>query len=91
MTLSKPNDFAEDVLETLKSRKVTFHGCPPLSLTHEGLNVKIWFAGQRNGKDWMGAVTIIAPDVENALATGHSTTLANLCEKIIDENHVRFK
>lgn len=91
MTLSKPNDFAEDVLNILKRRKVTFHGCPPWSLEQEGPTVKIWFAGDRKGKQWMGAITVIAPDADNALATGDSNILAELCEKIIDDNQMRFK
>lgn len=90
MSLSLPVDFVRDVLEQLKSRRVTFHGCPPWSIEQEGNNVKIWFAGDRNGKQWRGGVTIISPDVESALATGHSTILAQLCEQIIDDNHLRF-
>lgn len=84
------NNFAADVLDTLKRRKVTFHGCTPWYLEQMGANVKIWFAGERKGKEWMGGVTIISQDAENALATGDSHILAEICEKIIDDNNARY-
>lgn len=91
MKLTIANEFALDVLEILKSRKVTFHGCPPWYLEQHGTTAKMWFAGHRKGKEWAGAITVMAPDVENSLAVGNSTVLADLLEKIIDENHTRFE
>lgn len=92
MSLSTPNNFAEDVLEILKTRKVTFHGCPPSYLTLKGQAVTIWFYGHRIGelKPKAYGITVTANTVENAFVIGDSNALATACEAIIDKNHVRF-
>lgn len=89
MSLSKPNDFAEDVLEQLKTRKVTFRGCPPWYIELNGTKAKVWFYGYRNNKPYAGGITIMA-DINNAIVTGNSKMLAELCEKIVDHSQVRF-
>lgn len=93
MSLSLPNDFAADVLDILKRRKVRFHGCPPwyLERKRDG-DVKMWFYGHRKGVAWAGGVTILKrPDIDSAVATGDSQIFASICEQIIDEGQMRFK
>lgn len=91
MSLSKPHDFAADVLDTLQRRKVTFRGCSPWYIEQMGKDVKIWFYGRRDGRPWAGGITVISPEAETALATGDSRITAELCEKIIDHSQTRFK
>lgn len=92
MSLSKPNDFAADVLDILKRRKVTFHGCPPsyLEQNPDG-DCKMWFYGHRNGKPWAGGITILKrDDMDSAVVRGDSRTFAEICESIIDHGQMRF-
>lgn len=92
MSLSKPNDFAEDVFDILTRRKVTFHGCDPwyLEINPAG-DMKMWFYGHRNRRPWAGGVTIHKrPDLDNALIAGDSGALAEAFEKVIDHAQVRF-
>lgn len=93
MSLSQPNDFAEDVLDILRRRKVTFHGCAPdyLEQNTNG-DVKVWFYGHRNGCAWAGGITVLKrQDIDNAVARGDSKIFADICEQIIDHSQVRFK
>lgn len=91
MTTSQPHDFAADVLDMLKRRKVTFRGCNPdyLEIFIDG-RLKMWFAGNRNGKPWAGGLTLINPQIDQAVYYGDSGVIADLCEKIIDDNSARY-
>lgn len=91
MSNSHPSDFAADVLDILKHRKVTLHGCHPdyLEMFIDG-SLKMWFKGHRNGKPWAGGLTLINPAITQAVHFGNSNVIADLCEQIIDDNHIRF-
>ena len=92
MSLSKPNDFAADVLERLKQRNVTFHGCKPWYLEHDDTGSKMWFYGHKDGKPWAGGITIHKrEDIENAVLRGDCNMLADAFEQVIDHAQVRFK
>lgn len=92
MTNSQPSDFAADVLDILKRRKVTLYGCQPdyLEVFLDG-RLKMWFTGFRKGNLWNGGVTLINPEINQAVYYGDSNVIADLCEKIIDDNHIRFE
>lgn len=93
MSLSKPNDFAADVLDIVKRRKLLFHGCEPWYLEiNPGGDMKMWFYGHRNGKPWAGGVTIKKrDDLENAVIAGDCNALSEAFEKIIDHTQSKFK
>lgn len=86
MSLSRPNDFGEDVLAILLKRKILLHGCRPQYLEyHANGDLKMWFYGTRNNKPWRGGITIQKrPEMENALLRGDSNIFAEAVEKIID-------
>lgn len=86
MTLSKPNDFAGDVLDICQRRKLTFHGCPPWYLElHRNGDMKMWFYGYRFGKPWRGGVTIQhRADLDHAVLAGDCNALADAFQQVID-------
>lgn len=91
MSNSQPGDFAADVVDILRRRRVTFHGCAAdyLEVRLDG-SLKMWFKGHRNGQPWAGGLTLINPDISKAVYFGDSNVIAELCERLIDDNHVRF-
>lgn len=92
MGLSQPNDFAADVLDILRRRNITFHGCKPdyLEQKADG-DVKIWFYGHREGRPWKGGITLLRrSDIDSAVATGNSQIFAQICEQIIDETNTKY-
>ena len=92
MSLSKPNDFAADVLDILRRRNVTFHGCKPDYIEQRSNGeCKLWFYGHRKGVAWAGGITLNSrSDIDTAVALGHSESFAEICEKIIDETNTKF-
>jgi hypothetical protein len=90
-TLSQPNDFAADVLDILRRRKVKFHGCLPEYLEYlPGGDLKMWFYGHRNDDvcrgPWRGGITIMKREsLENALLRGDSNVFADVMMACIDD------
>lgn len=93
MSLSKPTDFGADLLELVRQRDITLHGCKPwyLEITPIG-DMKLWFYGTRNRKPWGGGVTIQKrATIDNAILRGDSNMLADAFEQAIDDIKSRLK
>ena len=101
-SFSPESDFAADVLDILKRRKVTFHGCPPRYLEiqrdeagNETGDLKMWFYGYRviDGqlRPWGGGITIQKrPETNHAFVRGNSNAFAEVIEQLIDGINARF-
>lgn len=92
MTSSQPNDFAADVLDILKRRKVTFRGLSPdyLEIFLDG-SAKMWFYGHENGRGSRKGITVQnAGSIKDAIHFGNSEVMAELIEQGIDHSSARF-
>jgi hypothetical protein len=85
------SEFAWNVLDLLKKRKVTFRGCGPdyLNLAPDG-TVRMWFSGNRKGLMWSGAIKLRALDLTTSIETAKPEMLANVIEEMIDESRARL-
>ena len=75
------NEFAHDVLDTLRRRRVRFRGCPPtyVELDLSGA-VRVQFAGLRDGRPWVGRVKFNCNDASERLVMSDPAVVAELCE-----------
>jgi len=93
LNFAKQAEFGEDVLDIIKRKRITFHGCPPWYLeVNDGGDLKLWFYGHRNGKPWAGGVTIKhREDMANAVIAGDCNALADAFEQIIDHTMSKYE
>ena len=87
MSMSRPNDFAAEVMATLIKRKVTMKGLRPshISLNVDG-SMKIWFGENGNAK----SLTILDVGIDGAYVMGQSDVVADMAEKMIDHSNSRY-
>lgn len=79
------NLFAEEVLNVLRNRMVTFRGCLPdyVAIFMDG-KVKVWFYGHRDGKAWRGGVGFNCVRPEDRLYMTDPAIVADMCAKHIE-------
>jgi hypothetical protein len=85
------NTFAEDVLNILKKRKVTFHGCGPdkLEMYPDG-SAKMWFYGHRGGMAWVGGIKVKGLGLKSMIASAKPETVADMIVEAIDDSRKRL-
>lgn len=76
------NEFADDVLAKLLSRRVTFRKCQPnyVSLKADG-SVEVQFTGYRNNKPWQGTVKFNCPFPTDKIMLADPAIVADVCEQ----------
>lgn len=76
--------FADEVLNTLRTKKVRFRGCFPdfITIYLDG-RVKVWFYGHRNGRAWRGGVGFNCVRPEDRVYMTDPAVVAEMCAKHI--------
>lgn len=74
------NEFADDVLNILKRKQVTFRGCEPSHVTvwMDG-KVKVWFYGQIERKPWVGGISFNCVRPEDRVFMTDPAVVAEMC------------
>lgn len=79
------NEFAEDVLNILKRRKVTFYGCPADYVEFK-LNgkISIEFVGYRNNKPWKGTLQFDCMFPQDKIMLADPVVVAEACAQSLE-------
>lgn len=79
------NEFAHEVLNILRKRKVTFRGCKPdyIELCPLG-GVRVHFFGYRKNRPYKGAVEFACPFTPDKIMMANPAIVAHLCEEGIN-------
>lgn len=80
------NEFAHEVLNILRKRKVTFNKCQAdyIELCPTG-GVKVHFFGHRKGQPYKGAVEFACPFAADKIMLADPAVVAEICEQAIHE------
>jgi hypothetical protein len=78
-------DFEADVLERLRGRRATMHGCPveAVECRLDG-GVAIWFAGPRNGVAWRGALRFDLPWLAQKGLLADPSAVSDVALRLLD-------